>query len=314
MMMVNKNFLFILFFITTTVTAFCQYSGGARQRDEDERLRHKKLISAADIVSCEVYSVSCNDGVYQEPGSLSNELTFDKNGNPLLETRHNLDGGMNTVYTYQYDSSDRIIYESFGNDKGKIISSTQYYYSKSGKLEKEKVTDPGAKFSVYYRTYSYSIVGILLLETITDTLNHILKQVEYDCNNNGLLMAQKEKRADGSAIFSTNYKYDKQNRLILTNEEDKDGVAGDEIKYSYDKNGNLVHEEYVSKFGQTYLEYLYEYNSKGRLIRLQENNPQDGSTNITKYTYNDFGLLASEVWFDKALKPLDRIDYYYKTR
>lgn len=304
---------FILFLLLTKV-ACSQYLGGPAQRDEEERLRHKKLISAADIRSCELYSVSCYDGVFKEPGSLANELTYDAKGNPVLEIRHNLDGGKNTEYRYQYDSSDRIIFESFGPQNGPAYNSHYYTYSRNGKLEQEKVVEPGAKFSVYMRTYTYSVLGILLVETITDTLGHVLKKIEYSCNGAGYVLSAKEQRADGSAIFTTNYTYDKKNRLILASEEDKDGKAGDEMKYTYDKQGRLVQESFVSKFGMTYLEYLYKYNVKGQMEEQRENDMQDGSVTITRYRYNDYGLIATETWYDKTEKPLDRIDYYYKTR
>lgn len=219
---------------------------------------------------------------------------------------------LNQQETYSYDSNNQLISKKDRN--GSIYT---YTYRGPSDILSETVENSQTSESIN-KTYTYGIGRVLTsisdglnkVDYIFDELGRLLKETEgnvtkeytYDFHGNRITVIIKN---DAKIIRSTNYKYDKLDRLTTVTEN---GIL--KATYTYDDNNNRKSLDYTN--GNS---VIYNYNLANIVTELinKQNNTElshynstytlDGNKKVetdsiggkeTNYIYDDLGRLITE--------------------
>ncbi len=191
----------------------------------------------------------------------SEYISYDKAGR--ISEKNYPQTGVKKVYTYYEDSTLKSLL-TYVDDK--LTTAENIEYDRNGNKtlweQDDKVT-------------SYTYDGMNRLQGVKES-NGVLTEYEFDSFGN----ISREYTLSSSGIKTTQYEYDRNNRLLLSF-DDKSST-----RYSYDKNGNLINKIYELSGRETNSWYSYDgYNRLSEYI--------SGNT-TAEYLYNPEGLRESK--------------------
>ena len=221
-----------------------------------------------------------------------NSYTYDKNSNiTAYELKEN--NIVKNSVTYEYNSINQLTkeiigdtimtysYDNNGNITGKTIGgiATQIGYNKAN-LPVSMVTEGFGN-----EEYGYSLDGNRISEK--DTVNNINKQYQYDAK--GRLVGEVH---SGAESFAKTYTYD-----AFGNRKSETQTGLGTTNYSYDRNNRLLKEEFLNSAGELNKEVNYYYDRNGNQMKKQEllftDEGQDGisisgvsGSTVSEYSYN----------------------------
>ena len=257
--------------ISIFIVLFCLM--GALQAQPAEKMTSQQLNLRGKVSYMQVntYKAGLKDGEIQRQ-SLVREIqySFTKQGD-LSEQKNYANDKLQRRFVYQYDNNGRETKKVWYNSRGNVY---QTYISKYA----------GGNMSAYL---VFNGNDVLLDSTVyvyadnqLSTENHFLSDTADQCafyftfkyNNNGKMLSKQ--KVDGSQIFLVDqYAYDAKNRI---SEEKK-----------YDKNGELV------------ADYLFTYDDEDQIVVRKSINEQGASRRRITYSYDQYGNLVEEIWYDK---------------
>jgi YD repeat-containing protein len=138
--------------------------------------------------------------------------------------------GVQTEYTYYADNSLKTLANKRNST---IIESYHYYYDNNGNMtSKREGTIQGGNLVEVITGYTYDSQN--RLHTVTEP-DGTVTQYAYDAAGN----RESESVTSGGSTVTTDYSYNRQNRLVST-EEILGVSAGNITDYFYDHNGNMI--------------------------------------------------------------------------
>lgn len=226
--------------------------------------------------------------------SVIEQYTYDNNGNLL--TKYTPASKIKTTYSYNKAGQVKEVVIT-ARDGMLTVGRYRYDYYVNGSQSEKKadVNQTGEKTT----QYTYDGLGCLTKEQNGTEVT----AYQYDAGGN-----RKQMSVTGTeAPFTTNYAYDKNNRLLS---ETKVLEQQTELtQYQYDPNGNMISKMgsmiaspsgaqgvSISENGANTTAGIYEYNGLNRLTSLFE----DRTT--ASYAYNVYGLRTSKTVNGKTTK------------
>lgn len=192
--------------------------------------------------------------------------------------------GVKSEYQY-YPSGSMKSLRHFNGEE--IVSSYEYKYDKRGNQTQK---DEGQGTTKYY----YDALSRLEVALMPDRQ---IQNYEYDDLDNIRELTE----IKGTSVQVTNYKYDKDSRLLLQDTER--GADTEQKRFLYDANGNQTEKDEVIKRNGSLVSSKttrYDYDGYNQLSRVRQD---DGK--FVEYTYNGTGLRTKKDFGDKS------INYYY---
>lgn len=231
---------------------------------------------------------------------LFKKITINSNGNNLVETEYDSESNVvfNRFYKYfdtgelkefiEYDPSDDLLQRQtmIKNDFGEIYKH-EFEYSEGQKTVKEfHFTDLGNADKAVITDENNEIIGYEIY--IFDNSWRIIKEIEYDSDNNEILKFEKEYNEDGTIKIEKNF---------------RDGILFYIELFEYDNNSNVIkklHKNYRDNFE---LIDEYEFDTENNMI--YNSTHQNGFLVFeNKCEYDNLNRLISEEFFE--------IDYWEK--
>ena len=201
--------------------------------------------------------------------------TYDANGNVLLEKFNN---GVSTGY--KYNKANLPVYIGTGNNKGQDQTCYRMEYYLDGNLKK----NVSGLIGHVEMTLEYTYDGLGRLKTESNKMGSLSDLVTYTYDDAG--NRSKVTAAGSRNNYTTEYIYDKNNRLVREIKTTSGKTIADVTRYTYDKNGNTL----VKKQGTQYKD-MYTINYRGAFgIYLDT---EDMSYSCEKNTYDVFNRLVS---------------------
>ena len=204
------------------------------------------------------------------------------------------DSSNNTVTTYKYDTSNKLVgHTDYDSITGKINSANYYSYDEEDRLHMSQ-----------HRT-SY------LVSNATTSYDTILVEYTYTYNNRDDLRFVDIDILDRSSKYIIQYDYDDFKRMtgktitlngmIDVDNAEYDNVIKNIINYSYISNGkntSLLIGQYNSILNvngnqSTDNVFNYEYDDKGNIIAIRDGSTQEAQI-IYSYEYDELGQLIRE--------------------
>ena len=257
--------------------------------------------AAGQLISRE----SCTDGMpggrteltYDENGNLilqimtdgdgsvtsRHENKFDADGNPLSETSFRADGSVSSKKEYTYDEAGRLILEK--QSRVRTARTRAYEYDGEGRMTRSVCTDEDKR-----QVYIYDGAGNTVSVTVYRPDGAVNLRSEYTFDAAGNTLSYVLFGGDGHIISGSDAIYDERGHEICRTEFGKEGALTSRTEYSYDTAGNLT-ETAVYGFEQ-------KYEKNGYLRRR------------TEYVWED-GALSSEIRYAAAGNVAERIDREY---
>lgn len=223
-------------------------------------------------------------GTYSEEGTVSNEtgtITLNENNLPA-KCLISYDDDTQHTCTYTYNENGRLISIACSDPDGDLVS-YEAVYNVKGNLEKESYR----YFNGYFHTYEYTYddQGIEIKSTLSDADGYyLLNEYFYDDKGNMVKIAGE----NDNGVFSFDYIYDDNNRLVQVIERDAEGNATWIEDYLYNEQGKKLKVSYT--YDGKEVEFAeYTYDEKGRLITHRYHDTEDGYTRLSEYTYTADG-------------------------
>lgn len=212
------------------------------------------------------------------------------------------------------------VLQELSNDGSKMVTSTLTSDGVSSELtsyyENDKISSTEEK-SVNVNTivnYVYDEAGKLqsIISTSSDTIiNGYSKEEHIWSYNVKGLPAQMLKIKNGSDTTKIMLVYDEKDNVGIEQWHRNNRIK--ETYYYYYDAGKRVTDivRYNDDNGKMLPDNLYEYDAEGKLTKMTQ--VRTGGTNylVWKYGYNEKGLKAKEVCFDKSRKVLGIMEYSY---
>lgn len=211
------------------------------------------------------------------------EQTISKNGSI---TTKSASVGSSESYFIGYYQDDKIVRSV---DSGKSATNTIYYtYDKDGKV-------------VFVNSTSNDFDG-----TYTNTENHV-----WSYNEKGLpeKMLKIKNNLDTTVVT---FKYDEEDN-VTEEKWSKNNREVENYYFYYSPKKQLTDIVRYSRKAKAMLpDYIFEYNSSDQLSQMTQ--VQSGNANylIWRYAYNEKGLKAREVAYNKEKELMGRIEYSYE--
>ena len=155
--------------------------------------------------------------------------TYDANGNVLTESFNN---GVTTGY--RYNKANLPVYIGTGNNKGQDQTCYRMEYYLDGNLKK----NVSGLIGHVEMTLEYTYDGLGRLKTESNKMGSLSDLVTYtydDAGNRSRVTA-----AGSRNNYTTEYIYDKNNRLVREVKATSGKTIADVTRYTYDKNGNTL--------------------------------------------------------------------------
>lgn len=257
--------------INIFIVLFCLIGVIQAQPAEKITSQQMNLSGKVSYMQVNTYKAGLKDGEIQRQ-SLMREIqySFTKQGD-LSEQKNYANDKLQRRFVYQYDNNGRETKKVWYNSRGNVY---QTYISKyaDGNMSEYLVFN-GNDVLLDSTVYVYA-------DNLLSTENHFLSDTAVECtfyytfkyNNNGKLLSKQ--KVDGSQIFFVDqYAYDGKNRI---SEEKK-----------YDNNGEFT------------IGYLYTYDDQDLIVVRKSMNEQGVQRRRTTYSYDQYGNLVEEIWYDK---------------
>ena len=223
-------------------------------------------------------------GQYSGEDAAPNEtatITLNKNNLPE-KCLISYDDGTQHTCTYTYNENGRLISIACSDPEGDLVT-YETVYNANGKLEKETYR----YFDGYAYTYEYTYddQGLEIKSTVSDTDGyHLVNEYFYDDKGNMVKIAGE----NDNSVFSFDYIYNDNNRLVKVIERDAEGNATWVEDYLYNEQGKKLKVSYT--YEDKEVEFAeYAYDEKGRLITHRYHDTVSGYTRLSEYTYTADG-------------------------
>jgi hypothetical protein len=150
---------------------------------------------------------------------------------------------LDTIYwkTFEYDSENRLIRESFQGDPALGVSNTLYYYDNNSNCI--KIEYNGANNEIIENTFNSDGKLISCITTIPNNPGFSINTVyKYDNNELYAKISVSKYNEDTFDSINISYTYDSNNRLIneLTIDITDKWIDSIFVNYQYDDYGNLI--------------------------------------------------------------------------
>jgi RHS repeat-associated protein len=174
--------------------------------------------------------------------------TLDKNSNEILKYNYNFDisgnitsitdnvgGSLKSEQNYKYDMMGRLIHADGDYNSGEKSYKRDYKYSKDN-LVLSKTLELGKKYDYHYFSNSHALSSVDIINgSTTNTVGFT-----YDDYGN---MTQKKISSGSSAIQSSSYTYDENNRLTTIDD------GNTLLSFQYDNKGQRIKKIYEDDLG-----------------------------------------------------------------
>ena len=222
-----------------------------------DEIRSEYYLSDGTLASCYEYAYKYdNNGNYIEKKCYqitegSDQYTYDSNGHCVKHVNSAFYNGTQTSTEYTYSESGNCTKEVLYDSDGSVTYTLKYTYDEKGNCVEETGSPTGSK------KFTYNENGNLIKTTYDDN-----RYIEYSYNENGNLIKEVNYTSTGTPVNTIEYTYDAEDRV--TKKANTDSYSGYGVEL-----------------------YEYEYDSIGNCIKETYTNPFDGSSTITKYTYEN---------------------------
>lgn len=176
------------------------------------------------------------------PGKWSHidKYVFGNNQNgPIREVVKNASGKVIYTANYEYDSSGKLIKESYTNEEGKPDGSTQFQY-KEGKVVREELFNKD-NLLLETKTFRYNPKGQIDLIEVFDKENKPLLKSNITAWANEFAKSGHTNWSDSKEVETFTLVQDEKNPKVLIQNiynEEKKQIAS--TKFEYDEKGNLL--------------------------------------------------------------------------
>jgi hypothetical protein len=243
------------------------------------------------------------------------DYKYDERNN-LIEDVYYQFGKVGWIHRYKYDMNNHKTEETCWSPNNELLYINIYTYEKGGRLSEEIHHRLEDKYLDHRIIYRYDKNGNLIEEKKIDSFGEFdYKEYSIFNNDNKLLERGTYFSPDDTlAHHRWTYKYYQDGNLL-----EEIAKLGDRIdKSEYDSRGNLITSLVYSIDDTTKKrEYLYKYNSENKLIeesfRYLESMYKN-SWHKETYSYDSFGRLIKEDWFDSDDKFIGEILFSYDDR
>lgn len=158
----------------------------------------------------------------------------------------------------------------------------------------------GSVSSVYTSDYTYDSFGLSQILSYEDGVLTVSSY--YTCDENGLILASKAVRADGSeSSIAYNMTLDQAGRPVYR-EEYRDGQLEAVWEYSYDEDGHVTTEKstrYENGQQSGTVHVLSDYDRRGNIVRKMTR-PSHGSGTDVLYLYSSGRLTREETYTESG--------------
>ena len=179
--------------------------------------------------------------------------------------------------------------------KGKILERATYKYNSSGKLVRETYWDTQGKKKGYTRYYYKK--NQLIKEQLMDRSGKILNQLKFFYRNGVLLTNIRNYQEDGNLQSQQFFKY---NEGLLVGGEEVVESRKDQFQIFYEpkplRSQVVIRNKYTGKL----LEIFYKYHSDGRL-KERKRQTKDGITERCVYEYTEKSRLSTYKYYQKTI-------------
>lgn len=268
-----KHLLYILP-LALVVCFACGESHKSSECGDNERERERERIGWSheplygDVKEAKVYcyhDVNEYCGEYYPEGDYSYYVyKFNSNGDVSTSKYYDKYGDLNSQSEYFYDSSSRLIretYTSYGYSN--VKNEAKYTYDTNGNCEKEERYENGVLQSRMLYTY--------------DDNGNCIERFSYD--GNGRLLGRNVTTFDNQNRQIESYTYDHNNKF--------------ESAYIREYDNNDIYEYYKGPKGQMYLSHVYNKDIDGKEIERGYYNSDGELTSVNTYEYDSNGNLTS---------------------
>lgn len=238
-----------------------------------------------------------------------NEMTYHAGGQLKTQVLYTSDGQLNE--SYEYDEAGKVVHHikcTYDEATGKLASCDEKAYE-NGQMILSKLSD-GEGNVIYWEAAEYYDSGVCKKQISYTSDGEFSYVAEYD--ENGVMLQQE------------NYNYDSSTGELITKnvETYTEGVRSAYITYNaegivlnkstYYPDGKVKEQVSCYNDGRVYL--IVRYNAEGtRLYSRSFSYEEDGvCLGSDECTYNDEGLLLSQVWYngDGSVEEHTEYEYY----
>jgi YD repeat-containing protein len=220
---------------------------------------------------------STDDGIKNETAT----ITLNENNLPE-KCFISYDDGTTHTCNYTYNENGKLT-RIFCTDPDGDLAMYETVYNANGKLEKEIYR----YFDGYAHTYEYTYddQGLEIKSTASDTDGyHLVNEYFHDDKGNMVKIAGE----NDNGVFSFDYIYDDNNRLVKVIERDAEGNATWTEDYLYNEQGKELRISY--KYDGKEVEFTeYTDDENGRLLSDIYRDTEDGYIHSNEYTYTADG-------------------------
>ena len=262
---------------------------------------------------------------YDVRGNITEIVNYGKNGKPI------------SMFKYQYDTrNNRISYEQYGYDaeKPKLVYSQKIVFdTTTGRKTREYGFDGSTP---YNNTYTYDGGGRLaeiiymtnnaVLEkrqfkysgnkteiSVYNAANALISRQENVYNEQGLLMSEIKKEAQGNIMQSLKLQYNNLGDLLEEIRKRADDKLDYQKVYQYDRSNRPVKEETTNPDGSKFVSREYQYGNSGNLIlEAWKKNERVMEASTNKYSYDAKGLYTEKDSYWATYKMNSLYKYVYE--
>ena len=226
---------------------------------------------------------------------VSEEYTYDANGNQLTKTRYYADGSVDCWCEYTYDANGNETSERWYNAAGSVWYWIELTYDENGNQTSQRYYNADGSVN-WWDSWdaTYDENGNQMSRRYYNDDGSASYYYEYTYNTNGNMTSERYYYADGSVDHWYEYTYDANGNMTSERYYNADGSVGGWTEYTYDANGNETSERYYYADGSVDFWYEYTYDANGNRTSARYYNAGGSVGDWYEYTYDENGNRLSE--------------------
>jgi hypothetical protein len=178
---------------------------------------------------------------------------------------------------FRIDVAPESEFEDFKDAEG--VQHSSAVYNENGHL----LTD--IKFDTFGQTtgtsvYKYNEKGFLIFEETLDEEGQTEEKVSWEVDENGKVLKKFVHYLDDT-IDTIQYEYNEQGLLVRVLQKDEDGEEEHREEYEYQNDKRIAERHF--EYGALETENHYEYDEDGRLTEVSANSPDEKATLVNEY-------------------------------
>ncbi|NCA85766.1 MAG: hypothetical protein EOM83_09345 [Clostridia bacterium] len=128
--------------------------------------------------------------------------------------------------------------------------------------------------------YKYNDKGFLIFEETLDENGQTEEKVSWEVDETGKILKKFVHYLDDT-VDTINYEYNEQGLLVRVIQKDEDGEEEHREEYDYDDGKRIAERHY--EYGALETENIFEYDDNGRLSEVTANSPEETATLVNEY-------------------------------